>query len=145
VAHEVRGVGAHDAEPAVVRRHEELVAQRDDVRVDLGDLDARKWQVAMAELGERSATQAEHRDASRLGLEEQEAHHRAGVFEVQRVRVRESHPALDLADREVQRLRAQAFVNVGPDMLRAVRAFGRGRLGQSRHRVQSGGARMILR
>ena len=116
MADEERAVAAQHVESLAVGRHAELVAQRDHMRVDLGHLDLRLRQVAVAELGQRSAAQPDHRDLARLGLEQQEAHHRSRVTQIERIRVTDLHPALDLTDREIQALVTATVVDEGHDM-----------------------------
>ena len=97
-----RGLRPHHAEARIVGRQMELPAKGDDVRVDLDHRDPRRGKMAMAVLRERPAAQPEHEDLARVGQEEEEAHHLAGVGELERVRVRQAHLALDEGAREVQ-------------------------------------------
>ncbi len=108
-----RGLRLHHAEARIVGRQQELLAEGDDVRVDLDHRDPRRGQVAMAVLGERAAAQPEHEDLARLGQEEEEPHHLAGVGELQPVRVRQAHLALDEGAREVEAARAVVLDHEG--------------------------------
>ena len=93
------------------------MAQRDDVRVDLEDGDVGLGQVAIAELGDEAAAQPDHADAQRRRMEQQEAHHRAGVDEGERVGVRQGHAALHFRDGEMERLHLAGLVDERLDVV----------------------------
>ena len=61
--------------------------------------------MAIAELGQRAAAEAQHQDVLRALQKELEAHHRLGVVQLQREGILEAHAALDQRQREMQRAR----------------------------------------
>ena len=65
----------------------------------------------VAELGQRSTTQAQLQNAPRLGVEQQEGHHFAGVRQAQRVGIVEPHDALHVVQVEVQVTQRTAVFN----------------------------------
>ena len=109
-AHAVAG---HDAKALVVGRHAEQRAQGDHMRVDLQRGEVGRGQVAVAEVGQRAAAQAEHGDPPRARVEEQEGHHALGVGQHQRRRVVDVHHALHVAEAEVQRAQAAVLEHEG--------------------------------
>jgi hypothetical protein len=113
----LRAIGPHDAEPIVVGGDMKLIAQGNDMRIDLDHQDAGLRQVAIAEFGQRSLAQANHGDVLRFCHEQQKSHHHARVLQVQRIGVSKSHAALHFANGEVQSLGMQGVVDKGPDVV----------------------------
>jgi hypothetical protein len=93
----------HHAKPGVVRRHAKRCAQRDHVspQFDHGDVGLRKMPVA--ELGQRTAAQADHQNAAWPRHEQRKRHHRAAIWQHQCVGPRQQHLALYIAWRKFQR------------------------------------------
>ena len=110
---ERRAVVADDAKARVVGRHEEAVAQRDHMRIDLDRGDVGPRQMLVAVLGERAAAEPDHQDARGLGLDQREAHHRSRVVELEHDRVAAAHSALDRRHVEIQRGRALVLIDEG--------------------------------
>src|SRR6187402_26959 len=87
----------------IVRGNSEFIAQCDDVLIDLDGCERCSGQVCVAELGERSAAQAEQQDALWSAVEKEERHHLACVGERQPHGIAQFHHALDRAEIEMQK------------------------------------------
>src|SRR6188474_853928 len=86
----------------IVSGNVEFIAQRDDVLIHFNSGNHRGGQVAVTELGERSASQAEQQDALRSAIEQEEGHHLAGVSERQSLWIAQLHRTLNRAEVEVK-------------------------------------------
>lgn len=74
----------------------------DHGRVDLKCGDPRLRQFAMAVFDQRAATQADHHDVRRLGLQQPEAEHLAQIRQDQFLRVAQAHLALGITQAEAE-------------------------------------------
>ena len=113
LAQPAHAVGVEHAKAGVVRGHAEMPAQRDHVGVDLHYGQLGRRQVAVAEVRQRAAAEADHADPARARIEQQEGHHRARVGEHERGRVGDVHHALHVAEAEVQRTQAAVLEHEG--------------------------------
>jgi hypothetical protein len=118
------GVGMHHPKAIVVGRHAELRSQRDDVGAQFDDADARAWEVAVAELGQRAAAQADQHDVARARHEQRKAHHRARIGQHQPAGARQPHLALHVARREFERAHVAVRAHQGRRWRRAKRLGG---------------------
>ena len=94
VVHESGAIAALDLESAIIRRKVEIVTHRDHSRIDLGHRNGRLRQMAIAELGERTAAKSNHADRDRRRMEQQKTHHHLCVAQHQIVRSIDRHFAL---------------------------------------------------
>ena len=82
-------------EAIILGRHEELVANGNDVGIDLDCSDRGFGQIFVAIFRQRSSAESDHLDRPRRGMEEEEAHHLTRIVEYQSVRIVDAHYALD--------------------------------------------------
>lgn len=82
-------------EAIILGRHEELVANGNDVGIDLDCRDRGFGQISVAIFRQRSSAESDHLDRPRRGMEEEAPHHLTRIVEYQSVRIVDAHYALD--------------------------------------------------
>jgi len=93
-SYEFSAIVTNNLEAIALGRHEELLANGNDLGIDFDSCDQRIGQIFIAIFRQRSSAEPDDLDCSRSGIEQKESHHLTRIVEHQPVRVVDIHHAL---------------------------------------------------